>query len=402
MKAKRLFLTMGMALCGGIAAAQITIRTDGVNIGGGLDVGSSKIIMTRPLSITDLSLSNADFGSMTVSPQGVEILKPVEIWPYTLQQTDGQGLSLGYGTYGLKLGLSGVASQPQSAPGVDVNPGFGFEGAAAYLQPLTHLGVDLGSASTRFRYLYVKEVRATGSSYVSDERYKENVRGLGASTPLLENLRPVSFDFKADGQTGDTTGLKGKVGFIAQEEREVMPGLVGYIPEADMYTLNYVGMIPYLVKAFQEERREVRELQEENRNLAQEVEDLREELDAMKVMLEAVQAALQPGTKAAQGSASNEGSDDKSGQSGCKLYQNQPNPFTETTVIRYELPQGTRGASLQVFDMQGRRVMEKALPQGVEAGQTEIAGNTLQPGMYTYSLVVEGRVMDSRKMVVTE
>lgn len=161
-------------------------------------------------------------------------------------------------------------------------------------------------------------------------------------------------------------------------------------------------MIPYLVKAFQEERREVRELQEENRNLAQEVEDLREELDAMKVMLEAVQAALQPGTKAAQGSASNEGSDDKSGQSGCKLYQNQPNPFTETTVIRYELPQGTRGASLQVFDMQGRRVMEKALPQGVEAGQTEIAGNTLQPGMYTYSLVVEGRVMDSRKMVVTE
>ncbi len=63
-------MTMGMALCGGIAAAQITIRTDGVNIGGGLDVGSSKIIMTRPLSITDLSLSNADFGSMTVSRKG--------------------------------------------------------------------------------------------------------------------------------------------------------------------------------------------------------------------------------------------------------------------------------------------------------------------------------------------
>ena len=66
---------MGMVLCSGMVSAQIAIRTDGVNIGGGLDVGSSRIMLTKPLAITDLSVSNATFGSMTAIPQGVEFLK---------------------------------------------------------------------------------------------------------------------------------------------------------------------------------------------------------------------------------------------------------------------------------------------------------------------------------------
>lgn len=402
MEAKRLFFAMGMVLCSGMVSAQITIRTDGVNIGGGLDVGSSRIVMTKPLTITDLSVSNATFGSMTASPQGVEFLKSVGIGPYTIQKTGLQDVEIGYGDYGLQLGLSGMNVQSRASSGTAVNPGAEIVGPAAYLRPISHLRADLGSANTRFRYLYVKKVQALESSYASDGRYKENIRDLGASASLLEALRPVSFDFKADVQTGDTVGLQGKVGFIAQEVREVLPGLVEYLPEADLYTLNYVGMIPYLVKAFQEERLEARELREENRKLVQDVEELREEMDEMKAMVESLRAMLQPGTKAPQAPVSNEDFGNRAGMQDCKLYQNQPNPFTETTVIRYELPQGTRGAGLQVFDMQGRKVMERELPQGIGTGQEEIKGNSLQPGMYTYSLVVSGKVMDSKKMVVTE
>ena len=125
-------------------------------------------------------------------------------------------------------------------------------------------------------------------------------------------------------------------------------------------------------------------------------------MDEMKAMVESLRAMFQPGTKAPQAPVSNEDFGNRAGMQDCKLYQNQPNPFTETTVIWYELPQGTRGAGLQVFDMQGRKVMERELPQGIGTGQEEIKGNSLQPGMYTYSLVVSGKVMDSKKMVVTE
>lgn len=349
-----------MVLCSGMVSAQIVIRTDGVNIGGGLDVGSSRIVLTKPLAITDLSVSNATFGSMTAIPQGVEFLKSVGIGPYTIQKTGLQDVEIGYGDYGLQLGLSGMNVQSRASSGTAVNPGAEIVGPAAYLRPISHLRADLGSANTRFRYLYVKKVQALESSYASDGRYKKNIRDLGASASLLEALRPVSFDFKADVQTGDTVGLQGKVGFIAQEVREVLPGLVEYLPEADLYTLNYVGMIPYLVKAFQEERLEARELREENRKLVQDVE--------VKAMVESLRAMLQPGTKAPQAPVSNEDFGNRAGMQDCKLYQNQPNPFTETTVIRYELPQGTRGAGLQVFDMQGRKVMERELPQGIGTG----------------------------------
>ena len=94
---------------------------------------------------------------------------------------------------------------------------------------------------------------------------------------------------------------------------------------------------------------------------------------------------------------------DKNGiVSQCSLFQNAPNPFSETTVIRYELPRNAGNASICVFDMQGRRILERALPQGLESGQMEISGNTLQPGMYTYSLLVSGQVTDTKKMLVTK
>ncbi|MDE7073125.1 MAG: tail fiber domain-containing protein, partial [Bacteroidales bacterium] len=73
----------------------------------------------------------------------------------------------------------------------------------------------------------------------------------GATATLLK-LRPVSFDFKEDNDLFDSADLKGKVGFIAQEVQTVLPNQVKYLSGTDIYTLDYVSMIPYLVKAFQE------------------------------------------------------------------------------------------------------------------------------------------------------
>lgn len=368
-----IFIAAVSLLFGVSANAQIKVTSSEIQIGDGLTVGSSQM----------------------------DVKKPVYIWPYTLQQTGVQDLKIGYGNYGLQLGLSGLEVRPQSnANGVVVNPvdpGISFEMPFAYLQPISNLGTSLGSANYRFRYLYVKRVEALESNYASDERYKENIEGLGSSMPLIESLRPVRFDFKADFLDGDTTGLKGKVGFIAQEVQYVLPGLVDYLPESDMYTLNYVGMIPYIVKAFQEERAEVEVLREENAAMSEAIETMQEELAELKAVL-----GLSSDAKAPQASGVKEDADRQNEVQGFNLYQNQPNPFTEATVIRYELPQGTQAASLQVFDMQGRKVMERALPQGVASGQEEIDGNTLQPGMYTYALVVAGKMMASKKMVVTE
>ena len=180
-------------------------------------------------------------------------------------------------------------------------------------------------------------------------------------------------------------------------QKEVLPGLVGYMEEIDRYTMDYQSMIPYLVKALQGEYAEKEAMKEELEAMRQEIEVLQEMVETMLQV-----QGLSGNVKSPRNQqVKNEDAMDDALMR-CKLYQSVPNPFSETTVIRYELPQNAGNASICVFDMQGKRVMERALPQGVEAGQIEISGNTLKPGMYTYSLLVSGNAMDSKKMVVME
>lgn len=273
----------------------------------------------------------------------------------------------------------------------------GVDAPAAYLRPLGNCGADLGLSGTWFRRLYVQQVAELGSKTISDARCKENVKELSDVMAELLLLRPVSFDFKPDSLMPDTTGLKGKVGFLAQEVKEVLPGLVGYMEEIDRYTMDYQSMIPYLVKALQGEYAEKEAMKEELEAMRQEIEVLQEMVETMLQV-----QGLSGNVKSPRNQqVKNEDAMDDALMR-CKLYQSVPNPFSETTVIRYELPQNAGNASICVFDMQGKRVMERALPQGVEAGQIEISGNTLKPGMYTYSLLVSGNAMDSKKMVVME
>ncbi|MEM8528848.1 MAG: hypothetical protein AAGG68_29705 [Bacteroidota bacterium] len=82
------------------------------------------------------------------------------------------------------------------------------------------------------------------------------------------------------------------------------------------------------------------------------------------------------------------------------LQQNAPNPFTEATNINYFIPEGTRSASLQVLDQNGRII--KHIPiQARGEGQITLQANLLSAGTYSYSLVLDGRVVETKRMVLT-
>lgn len=373
---KTFLMTSAVALLLGMSAnAQIKVTSNEIQLGNWLTVGSSEVEVAKPVPI----------GDFRIQKEGEQVVNIVN----------------GYG-YGVRLGSNGVSTTSNSVSLGDVVVIPPAVGPGGFLSPLEDLKTDLGSSNYRYRYLYMRKAYSVDPvSVTSDSRYKENVRDLKEATAKIAALRPVSFDFKAELQGGDTTGLKGKVGFLAQEVQEVLPGLVEYLPEVDMYTMNYEGLIPYIVEAFQEERAEVESLRTENEAMSEAIEAMQEEIEALKSALEGMGPAAQGG-KAPEAPAYNEDEGDEVMSQGYLLYQNMPNPFSEETRIRYELPSTAQSAVLQLFDMQGRKVMERSLPQGVESGEVEISGNTLQPGMYTYALVVSGKVMASKKMVVTE
>lgn len=81
------------------------------------------------------------------------------------------------------------------------------------------------------------------------------------------------------------------------------------------------------------------------------------------------------------------------------LYQNEPNPFDGSTVISYFIPEGVTGSTFVVFyDMYGKEVNKLELK---ERGFGKIEANTgnLAVGIYSYSIVVDGKAIDTRKML---
>lgn len=270
----------------------------------------------------------------------------------------------------------------------DLEIGYPTFSIEPYIRPTVTNEMNLGAASLCFRSAYIKSIVATTVSQSSDARLKENILDLKNATSSLLNLRPVSFDFKPT-ENADTAKLKNKVGFLAQEVQQTLPHLVDYMEEVDVYTLDYISMIPYLVKGFQEEHAA-------NERLRQQMEDMQETIDLLWDKLnekENLTSAPKNSKKSASANETNNAG---------TLSQNMPNPFSESTTITYTLPVKAKASSLNIYSATGNLVYTYVLPTGVQKGTITVEGHTLTPGLYTYSLVVGGRVLDNKRMVVTE
>jgi hypothetical protein len=94
------------------------------------------------------------------------------------------------------------------------------------------------------------DINPTSSSLScsSDERLKKNITNLDDT--ILDRvlaLRPVTYNW--NGETDDQSQHNG---FIAQEVEELFPDLVSTDARTDLKSLNYIGLIPYTIKAVQE------------------------------------------------------------------------------------------------------------------------------------------------------
>lgn len=84
----------------------------------------------------------------------------------------------------------------------------------------------------------------------------------------------------------------------------------------------------------------------------------------------------------------------------CVLHQNSPNPFRGSTTIKYSIPKDAKDAYICVFNMQG--TMLSQTPVSGSSDRITINGSDYGPGMYIYSLIVNGREVDSKRMILTK
>ncbi len=83
-----------------------------------------------------------------------------------------------------------------------------------------------------------------------------------------------------------------------------------------------------------------------------------------------------------------------------KLYQNYPNPFNSVTIINYELKIKSN-VKIIVYDITGKEVIT-LVSQQQRAGtyQVDFSSNGLSSGLYFYSLIVDGNLIDTKKSIL--
>ncbi len=82
------------------------------------------------------------------------------------------------------------------------------------------------------------------------------------------------------------------------------------------------------------------------------------------------------------------------------LYQNIPNPFNNTSSIKYYIPSWANSANLVVSDEMGKIVSNIQLDEVGAYGTQHINADGLNPGTYMYTLYVNQTLIDTKKMIV--
>lgn len=90
----------------------------------------------------------------------------------------------------------------------------------------------------------------------SSLKYKENIETLTDSREKILKLRPVSFNYKTDDQN------KKQYGLLAEEVNEICPELIVRDETGEIYSVNYMGLIPLLLKQIQTQDEEIEALKE--------------------------------------------------------------------------------------------------------------------------------------------
>ncbi len=289
----------------------------------------------------------------------------------------------------LKVASSGNVGIGTSAPLAKFevsNSNPSLDHCAKFTGPSSLATVLIGGSSQYSYELYVSgEAYSSGGWITSDELYKKNIKALDGNEVLskLMKLDGKKYEFKskqelADKLKNDTLGLVPHFplgehyGLIAQELEKEFPELVRLDSFTMTKAINYDGMIPILLQAMKAQQAKIE-------NLQGQIED------CCKDTKSAVITGTDQGTQTGK----------------ARLYQNAPNPFGTQTNIRYELPQTVQSAQLHICNMTGTLLKTITINQR-NAGSETISGNEFTAGIYLYSLVCDGKIVDTKQMLLTE
>jgi len=254
-------------------------------------------------------------------------------------------------------------------------------------------------------------------SNISDGRLKKNIRANVPGLAFINSLLPVTYNLDLDAED-NLLGIDAKekesrdslmqslpqdlkeiiskareakqkqvqTGFVAQDVEKTAKS-IGYdfsgvdVDERGIYSLRYGEFVVPLVKA-------VQELSAQNEWLQEQINQLLGKENESSIL------------RSANGESSITGIANPV-VAQCKLHQNAPNPLTHSTVIKFYIPENINTAFLNIYNMEGKQLMQIPIAERGENSH-QILGHHFSAGMYLYTLIADGTVVDTKRMILTK
>lgn len=309
------------------------------------------------------------------------------------------------GVYGTaySLNMSGVDGEGTYAFGVRGNSTNNYGG---YFTSTSLHGIYAKTSNTdpaAYAAVFQGNTYCYGTYTTSDQSVKKNVTDVKNAMDLIKLLKPKTYEFKEDGKYANLNLPKGNhFGFLAQDIEKLLPGLVKAAPlevqnpetaavqtnalvipdtagiqkkaptkieTMQVKAINYTELIPVMIKAMQEQQAQIDAQNQKIEALTEMVNQL-SKTNATANSLNIAAAFLGNAT---------------------------PNPADKSTRISYTLPAHTVKAALIVYNAAGQKLQQLTLNN---SGFININTSKLTAGTYTYTLIADGAVVDSRKMVI--
>lgn len=312
--------------------------------------------------------------------------------------------------YGIEINSTGQSSSTTQTFGIKVTTKTGTDvyGIYSYTPPSYGINAWAGYFHGNVGINGTLSTSSGGVSSLSDQQFKQNVTNLSNASKILNQLQPRTYNLDATNYSQFNFDTKQHMGFIAQEVQSILPDLVSNTimpaqydslgnetsPQVDYLSLNYQEFIPLLVAGYQEQQQELNTKDSVIENLQTQINEIRNCLNNANICKgEGNRTTSQNPTIDV-----NERSIQLVNSNSIILDQNLPNPFAENTVITYSIPDDVMEARLMFYNMNGRIIKEMIIEERGESKLT-VYGENLKSGVYTYSLIADGKLIATKKMV---
>ena len=290
------------------------------------------------------------------------------------------------------IGVSAVALPSNGmAPAYSYLSSYAGANIGIYAAGVPNNSRDGGPAGRDWAAWFDGDVKITGNCFwntsfqFSDKRFKKDIKPIESVSERIQKLNGYTYSFRTDEFKERLFDNKSHMGLIAQEVKEVFPELVT-IDSKGFYAVDYQGMIPVLLEAAKAQAQITTDQKVQ-------IEKQQQQIDELKTLVQTF-----AGNTTNTGSKTTSIPVNLSDKNTVVLNQNVPNPFAESTVISYNIPSDFTKAQILFTSTEGKII--KAVDITVKGvGSLTVFANDLTHGVYTYALVIDGKTIDTKKMV---